>query len=105
MGTLVWGSTGRPMAQCPVCGRVHTVLRRKDYLEQPTVRFHCRNPECKTNWVASAEEKQKLAEHFTAHQAKKKPPTTPKQKPSTPPAQPTENTETGRKSSFWDHFA
>ena len=106
MGTLVWDSKGRPMVQCPVCGRVHAVLRRQDYLNQATIRFHCRNHECKSTWIATPEEKQKLADHFEVHQAKKK---TPKQKPpesastNSPPAPKSE--EGKSKKTIWDFLA
>lgn len=105
---IVLGATGRPHAQCPACGRVHPILRRGDYLSKPTLRFRCKNPECRASWNANAEERQQIQAYFAARQA---PPKTPGKKSDPPPRKKSdgepENAQTHKKAkkSIWDGLA
>lgn len=64
MGTVVYSSTGRPHAKCPTCGRIHPVMRRKDYLDKPVIRFQCKNKACGTSWRATPDEKQQIQDYY-----------------------------------------
>ncbi|MCL6443363.1 MAG: prepilin peptidase [Alicyclobacillus sp.] len=66
MSRIMWGSTGRPHAVCPSCGRVHPVFRRGDYLAKPILRFRCRH--CGTTWRATEEESQSVVGYFAQKQ-------------------------------------
>ncbi len=111
MSRIVLGSTGKPHAQCPVCGRVHPVLRRGDYLNKPVLRFRCRNPECRATWRATDEERQQVIAHLQAdkpgqkQQGKptKKNPDQPDKGSKDPGEKQGEKPE--RKKSFWDSLA
>lgn len=105
MSRIVLGATGRPHAQCPACGRIHPILRRGDYVNKPTVRFRCKNPECRASWTASPEERQQIQTYFAGRQM---PPKTPGKKSDSPPRKPADGEAPppkSRKKSIWDGFA
>lgn len=72
--SLKWGSTGRPMAECPRCGRIHPIRRPADYAQKPQQRFRCKNPDCGTTWKVSDEERQQILAYFADRAGKRSKP-------------------------------
>ena len=61
--TLHWSTTGRPYAVCPNCGKLHTIMRRRNHLLQPRLHFRCAG--CNTRWHPSADEQESLRQWQT----------------------------------------
>lgn len=102
-----WDPTGRPWAQCPLCGKHHSISRRKDYLAKPVLRFQCRNPQCRSvTWRTTPEERDQLVAYFdsTAGRGVGRPQVRPKPEPETVPAKDPEPQEPPKepKPSIWD---